>query len=140
MKIPAWPLLLLFPIAAHANDVPAAVVIFDMPYGGCRLSVNGDGSGSLAYGALPALIRVRPGTFEPALLAGQLRAVAVPQQEGQQEGPLGSVKFDAGEEMFWFSDTEWARAQFRRALANTQAPLPLESVVAASVEKACRGT
>lgn len=136
MKIPAWPLLLLFPIAALANDVPAAVVIFDMPYGGCRLSVNGDGSGSLAYGALPALIRVRPGTFEPALLAGQLRAVAVPQPKGK----LGSVKFDAGEEMFWFSDTEWARAQFRRALANTQAPLQLESVVAASVEKACRGT
>jgi len=138
MKIPAWLIPLLFPMAVHANDVPAPVVAFDMPHGGCRLSVNSDGSGTLAYGALPALIRVKPGTFEPALLADQLRAVAVPLSEGKQTRPVGAVSFAAGEDLYWFSDTEWAQAQFLRALANLQAPLQPESARAVAVEKACR--
>jgi hypothetical protein len=122
----------------QAGSIPAPIVTFDMPHGGCRLLVNSDGSGSLTYGALPAWIKVKPGTFQPAALVDELRRVAIPQSDGEHPRPPGSVSFGTSEEPFLFGDKELARINFRKALSNAEAPGKMEEAGASLVEQTCR--
>lgn len=138
MRVHAWILALLLPAALKAESVAATIVTLDMPHGGCRLVVRSDGSGSLAYGALPGLIRVKPGTFEPAGLADDLRRVAIPQSDGEHPRPPGTLRFAGSDELYLFADKEFARANFLKALSNAMAPGHMEVAGASVVERACR--
>lgn len=138
MKAYALAIFIFLPVLAGAGSPPALIVTFDMPHGGCRLSVNSDGSGSLAYGALPAQIRVKPGTFLPSVLVNELRRVAIPPSDGEQPRPSGSVKFGVSEQLFWFSDRALARGNFLKALASGDALWEMEEVAADRIYKTCR--
>jgi len=131
----AFFLLLIGPL--KAESIPAPIVTVDMPHGGCRLIVNSDGSGSLTYGALPAWIRVKPGTFQPAALVDELRRVAIPQSGDEHPRPLGSVSFGKSEELFLFSDKELARVNFLKAFSNAEASGQMEGAGASLIKQAC---
>jgi hypothetical protein len=138
MKVHASLVLLLLLGPVKAESIPAPIVTFDMPHGGCRLRVNSDGSGSLAYGALPAWIKVKPGTFLPDALAEELRSAVIPISDGEHPRPPGSVQFNASEELFWFGDKELARVNFLKALSNAEAPREMEKERASAIEATCR--
>lgn len=113
--------LLATTIAAMAQvpNSAEAVLSFDMPYGGCRLSITSNGAGRLAYGALPAWIEIKAGTFEPTALTALLRSVASPERiRDDGTDSIGTVTFNAIEAPLWFNTDLLARVQFRRALLN----------------------
>lgn len=120
-----------------AESLPAPVVTFDMPHGGCRLIVHSDGSGSLTYGALPAWIKVKPGTFQTSALADEFRRVAIPQPGGVQARPSGSVSFGTSKELFFFDDKKLAQGSFLKALSNAEVPGQMEGLRAPVIEQAC---
>jgi hypothetical protein len=138
MKIHALVVLILLLAPVQAGTRPAPIVVFDMPHGGCRLSVNSDGSGSLAYGALPARVRIKPGTFMPSVLVAELERAVVPRSGGAQSLPSGSVKFGSSEELFWFNDGELSRVHFHKALANAEAAGEMEEAAARRIHQTCR--
>jgi hypothetical protein len=117
------------------------VVSFDMPHGGCRLSVNSDGSGTLAYGALPSVIRIKQGTFDADALIRELRAIATPQTDDINTRLPGSIQFGSAETLLWFSDKELARINFQKALSNMEPPRPIDAYATdrlGMVENTCR--
>lgn len=122
-----------------ASSTP--LISFDMPHGGCRLSVNSDGSGTLGYGALPTLIRIKKGTFDAESLVRDLRAIAVPQTDDINTRLPGSIKFGREETLLWFSDKELAQINFQKALRNAEPPeriVPNQQHRVAMVENTCQ--
>lgn len=138
MKVHALVVIVLLLAPVQAGTRPAPLVVFDMPHGGCRLSVNSDGSGSLAYGALPARIRIKPRTFMPSVLLDELKRAVVPRPDGEQSPTAGSVRFGSSEELFWFTDGEMARVNFLKALANAEAAGEMEEAAARRIYQTCR--
>lgn len=117
------------------------VVSFDMPHGGCRLSVNTDGSGTLGYGALPTSIRIKQGTFNAESLVRDLRAIAMPQTDDINARLPGSIKFGREETLLWFSDKAFAQINFQKALRNAEPPqriVPNQQHRVAMVENTCQ--
>lgn len=104
---------------AIAQASAEARLTLDMPHGGCRLTVLASGAGRLAYGALPAWIDVRPGTFEPGGVLSLFRSLAKPESDrSAMKPPVGSLTFHPQEEKQWFDAAVPAQALFRRALEN----------------------
>ncbi|MDH3455372.1 MAG: hypothetical protein OER90_00905 [Gemmatimonadota bacterium] len=100
-------------------------IILDMPHGEWRIHVHPDGSGLYAYGALPQLGRIEPGTFDFAEMHAQLadRVTAERQLTG---APEGTVHFCVGgptcDPLWYFYDPEFADSLFDLAWAHRSAP------------------
>jgi hypothetical protein len=108
------------PAGAAADE---AFLSFDMPYGGCRLVVRGDGSGTLAYGALPQQVAVPAGSFDLAALRARFAAKARPAEERTTlQAPVGSVRFERGTADLFFNDPDLAHALMQRAWAQRTPP------------------
>ena len=69
-----------------------SLIVVDMPHGGRRIAIEPDGSGSYAYGALPALGRFGTGTFDFRDVYGRLRSLAQPSRRDSGE-VYGTVQF-----------------------------------------------
>ena len=143
-----WCALLIAGVFGHAGRSYAAesppvrapaLLVVDMPYGGCRLVVRQDGSGSLFYGALPQSIEVGAGTFEPLNIASALKARSVPSSErGSLAAPVGGIQLGENSETLWFSDVSYAKSLFKRALRHRLKPtLKEQNQSRLFVSKAC---
>lgn len=123
---------------ASSGEPAAPVAIVSMPHGGCRLSVYGDGSGTLAYGATAAWIETERGALDPVAIVRELRTVARPEPaDGLRERPPGSVQFGSDGQLLWFSDRDFVRRNVAIALAHAK-PARMESTHLARIEQACR--
>lgn len=131
--------LLCYLISAQASDTAAWVIIFDMPHGGCRLRVNSDGSAALAYGALPAQISVKAGTFQPDLVVKAFTHAVNAQPATGKSQHDGSVSFADVEKRFGFSDKALAQEHFRKALANQQVATINQRSAAELIAHTCHG-
>jgi len=136
MKVYALALFVFHLSGVQAADNSASVIMFDMPHGGCRLHVKSDGSAVLAYGALPAQIRVKAGTFQPDIVVKAFKRVVKAQPATGQSQLAGSVSFADAEKLFWFSDKALAQEYFRQALANKEADAKTDQA-ANPIENTC---
>ncbi|MDP9942555.1 hypothetical protein [Ectopseudomonas alcaliphila] len=107
--------------AAHEISVPGLIV--DMPHGGCRLAVQKDGNASIAYGAMPKLIRVTPGTFNFNQLVLLLRAKSYPQSDRSLHGePVGTLLLPEEQDLLLINDAALVRSLLERAWKARAAP------------------
>jgi len=74
-----------------------SLIVVDMPHGGRRIAIEPDGSGTYAYGALPALGRFRTGTLDFRDVYGRLRNLAHPNRRDSGE-LYGTVQFVTDEQ------------------------------------------
>jgi hypothetical protein len=92
-----------FTDTAEAN--PSSRLIVDMPHGACRLEVDSDGGGSLAYGAMPRWVYVRPGTFDFKKTKRVLRDKSYPQSERTAAAArVGTLSLPGSEELLLIDD------------------------------------
>jgi hypothetical protein len=105
---------------AAAEQTPKALLVFDMPYGECRLTIMSDGSALLSYGALPQQTEIRAGSFEPAGLEKTFRAISDPSDDARHRlsPPVGSVQFVGNEALSWFNDEGFASTLLKRGWNN----------------------
>jgi hypothetical protein len=116
-------------LALACSGVPPAgkcdAIILDMPHGEWRIHVHPDGSGLYTYGALPALGRIEPGTFDFADIHARL-AASVSAERRQQAHEYGAVQFCVAsgdcEPLWYFHDRDLADALFDTAWAHRSAP------------------
>lgn len=108
--------------AAFSQGLPPVpgkpiALVFDMPYGACRLMVHQDGSGFLAYGAAPAFVAIAPGSFDASALAAEFRSrIALSRDRMQMPEPNGSLRLSGDSEDLWFNNKEFAQSLFDHAL------------------------
>ena len=95
------------------------VLSFDMPHGGCRLTIAVDGSAALWYAALPHGVHIAAATFEPAALRDVFIAKARPKdRRSELAPPIGSVRFGTDDAVQYFDDAALATSLLRRAWAH----------------------
>ncbi len=68
------------------------LIVVDMPHGGRRIAIERDGSGTYAYGALPAFGRFGVGTFDFRDVYEKLQPVA-PAGRRESSEEYGTVQF-----------------------------------------------
>lgn len=105
--------MLLFMTLALASGGSALSV--DFPHGGCRLTVHEDGGGTIAYAALPKLVKVKSGTFVFDEVTALLRTNSSPQSEVPMEPELGSVSLPDASPLRSVSDEAMVRVLLQRA-------------------------
>ena len=102
-----------------------SLIIVDMPHGGRRIAIQPDGSGSYAYGALPALGRYRTGTFDFGDVYGTLRNLAQPSRRDSGE-IYGTVQFVTDEQsdsaLYYLYDRELVTDLLATAFDNREKP------------------
>jgi hypothetical protein len=95
-------------IAQQGNDVSLSV---DMPSGGCRLTVQPNGSASIYFGAMPRRVNAAPGTFSFEQLVASLRAKSYPQSaRNATEHRVGSLSLPGNESLLFIDDYELVRS------------------------------
>ncbi|MGB6850412.1 MAG: hypothetical protein WBG05_19600 [Thermoanaerobaculia bacterium] len=85
-------LALIVSCVAPPSVEECRLIVVDMPHGGRRIAIEPDGSGTYAYGALPAMGRFGTGTFDFRDVYGKLRSVAQPSRRESGE-VYGTVQF-----------------------------------------------
>jgi hypothetical protein len=94
-----------------------------MPYGGCRLTIRGDGSATLFFGALPQHVNVQAGTFDLPELRTRFESIARrAQNRNELKPPVGGVRFQNNAADLYFNDAELANTLLRRAWAHRLPP------------------
>lgn len=94
-------------------------LMFDMPYGECRLHVRADGSGRLMYGAHPEGLEIAPNTFDlPDLISAFKARVDPSKLRSDLTPPVGGVRLGRMDADMWFNDAAFARNLFDKALKN----------------------
>lgn len=115
--------LAAIPAAGAATTPQEPLLIFDMPYGGCRLNIHGDGSAALFFAALPQHVNIKAGTFDLSELRRvfESKAHAV-KSRSELAPPVGSVRLQKEAADLYFNDAELASALLRRAWTHRMLP------------------
>ncbi len=116
-------------LIASCGGIPSVeetrLIVVDFPHGGRRISVEPDGSGVYAYGALPALGSFEAGTFDFEEVHRKLRAVAERNRREAAE-EFGTVQFltDRGSEgaLYFAYDRELLAGLLATAFENRVEP------------------
>ena len=111
--------------AAPPSVEECRLIVVDMPHGGRRIAIQPDGSGTYAYGALPALGRFGTGTFDFRDVYGKLRSVAQPgrRESGEVYGTAEFITDEQSESvLYFFYDRELATLLLATAFDNRAEP------------------
>jgi hypothetical protein len=102
--------------SALAQGHPVPWLSVDMPYGGCSLNAQQDGTASIHYGAMPRFIRVARGTFDFEQLVKDLLAKSYPSSVGRPIGaPVGGVSLSQRQDLLFIDDEKLVRSLLQRA-------------------------
>ncbi len=102
--------------SAFTRAISSPWLLVDMPHGGCRLEVSADGSGSIAYGAMPRWVQVKPNSFDFEQLAKMLWSKSYPQNGRTTElSRTGSVSFSGNDKLRLIDDKPYVISLIARA-------------------------
>jgi hypothetical protein len=118
------PILLVISMSQSYAQSMCDEITIDMPHGWWRIVVNPDGSGTLAFGALPNHGKFPPGTMDHRYICLTLRKIALKDKE-TLSGPIGTVEFqrdDDSEQLAYFNDWRMASDLFDLAWRRKEEP------------------